>query len=50
MYILRVGSHLIYWGFDAATVHELDWWQSKTTGKQHYHYGNVGLTLFGQRF
>ena len=25
---LGVGSHLIYWGFDAATVHELDWWQS----------------------
>lgn len=25
---LGVASHLIYWGFDATLIHELDWWQS----------------------
>ncbi len=29
---LGVGSHLIYWGFDASIVHELDWWQSAELG------------------
>jgi L-ascorbate metabolism protein UlaG (beta-lactamase superfamily) len=26
---LGLASHLIYWGFDAKKIHELDWWQSK---------------------
>jgi L-ascorbate metabolism protein UlaG (beta-lactamase superfamily) len=26
---LGVAAHLVYWGFDAKIIHELDWWQSK---------------------
>lgn len=26
---LGVGAHLKYWGYEAAMIHELDWWDSK---------------------
>lgn len=26
---LGISTHLVYWGFDANKIHELDWWQSK---------------------
>lgn len=29
---LGVGSHLEYWGVDAAKITEFDWWESKTLG------------------
>lgn len=47
---LGVGSHLEYWGFDEATITELDWWQDfvfneqvKLTATPARHYTGRGL-------
>lgn len=29
---LGVSSHLMYWGFDASLINELDWWQAASIG------------------
>lgn len=29
---LGVASHLLYWGFDASIINELDWWQTTAVG------------------